>query len=159
MKKVLITGIALKKLTKIKWSYLAGIFDGEGSVFLRRAYNKYGKQRSYSLTITVVCGTHLCSIKKIGNMVGKKNIETINGYGNKKYAGRIRLHNREALLFLYGVQPFCLIKKEQVKLGIKFQENKTKIGGRLTEKRAKSEELAKQKLTILNKRGKNHENK
>ena len=90
---------------------MAGIFDGEGSVFLRRAYNKYGKQRSYSLTITVVCGTHLDSIAKIGLMVGKTNVETINGYGNKNYAGRIRLHNNEALWFLNGIKNFLFNKK------------------------------------------------
>lgn len=147
----------MDKLSKIQWSYLAGIFDGEGSVFLRRAYNKYGKQRSYSLTITVVCGTHLDSIEKIGNMVGKTNIETINGYGNKRYAGRIRLHNKEALIFLKGVKPYTLIKKEQTDLGIKFQKEKGTRGTRLTPERAILEEDAKQKLTVLNKRGKNHE--
>lgn len=147
----------MTKLTTNEWAYLAGIFDGEGSVFLRRAYSQTGKQRSYSLTITVVCGTHLDSIAKIGKMVGKTNVEMINGYGNKNYAGRIRLHNNEALFFLKGIEPFSIIKKEQTKLGIAFQSTKQGRGVRLSAERAEFEESLKQKLTILNKRGKNNE--
>ena len=54
---------------------------------------------------------------------------------------------------------FCLIKKEQTDLGIEFQSSKLGKGKRLTEERAVIEELAKQKLTILNKRGKCNETK
>lgn len=146
----------MMELTDIQWAYLAGIFDGEGSVHLRKAYNRFGALRTYSLTVTVVCGTHLSSIEEMGKMVGKDHMEMINGYGNKRYAGRIRLHSKEALEFLLGIRQYVIIKKEQVELAITFQSTKVGKGKRVDDSRVEFEMNSKIKLTALNLRGVAH---
>ena len=59
-----------RDLTREQWAYLAGIFDGEGSVHLAPARNKDGRLKTYQLCVTVVCGTHLQAIELIRAMVG-----------------------------------------------------------------------------------------
>jgi hypothetical protein len=148
----------MDKLTSEQWAYLAGIFDGEGSVYLRRAYNRYGPRRTFSLSVTVVCGCHRNAIARINRMIGTKTLEKINGTGNKRTAWRIRLHGSQATRFLEGVQPFVLMKTRQIKIAIAFQKAKPSRGMHpLSETHVQFEQKCKDELTILNQRGVQHE--
>jgi hypothetical protein len=149
---------ALGELSDVDVAYLAGIFDGEGSIHLRRAYGRgHRALRTYSLRVDVACGTHKDAMRRIGAMVGKDTavqaLPTINGNGNKRIAWRVRLHTRQALAFLLVVQPYLLIKADQAKIAIEFQLGKPKRGGRCTAAREAAEQQAKDVLTALNLRG------
>ncbi len=153
MKKALITGR--------QWAYLAGIFDGEGSVGLARAHNRYGSLDTYQLCVTVVCGTHLAAIEAIKKIVGQhgtvntqgRKLQPINGKGSRRPAWRLRLYSGHAAWFLKGVRPYLLMKAKQADLGISHQADKPGVGARCSKLRAVRERAAKLKLTSLNQRG------
>jgi hypothetical protein len=156
MVKALITGI-----TGEQWAYLAGIFDGEGSVQLSRAHNRYGSLDTYQLCATVVCGTNLSAIEAIKKIVGQygtvaghgRKLEPINGKGSRRQAWRLRLYSGHAAWFLKGVRPYLLMKSAQADLGIAHQAAKPIPGSRCSDVRAARERAAKQELTVLNQRG------
>lgn len=144
----------LERLQPVQWAYLAGIFDGEGSVTLRNSYSRKGKTSTYSLSVTVVCGCHGEAIAKINSLVGTKTLEKINDKGNKRPAWRVRLHSKQALRFLEGVRPFLLMKVEQTDLAIEFERAKPARGRhRHNEAQVRYEQACKDRLTLLNQRG------
>lgn len=143
----------LANLSDTQLAYLAGIFDGEGSVFLRRQFSQGGRQRTYSLSVTVVVGTHYEAVKEIAALVGSKPTEKINDYGNKRPAWRVRLHGRQAREYLLAVRPYLLMKDKQADLAIEFQNAKLFRGQRCSIEREEAEERAKIELTKLNARG------
>lgn len=143
----------LSALSETQIAYLAGIFDGEGSVFLRRQFNKTGRQRTYSLLITVVVGTHREAVEAIAAMVGSKPMEKVNDKGNKRPAWRVRLHGRQARDYLIAIRPYLLMKDKQADLAIEFQSQKLFRGQRCSIEREEAEEMAKLELTRLNARG------
>lgn len=153
MKKALITGE--------QWAYLAGIFDGEGSVGLAPAHNRYGTLGTYQLCVTVVCGTHrpaIEAIKKIVGLHGTINkqgspLQPINGKGSRRQAWRLRLYSGHAVWFLKGVRPYLLMKDKQADIGIAHQAQKPRSGSRCSADRLVRERASKAELTILNQRG------
>lgn len=143
---------SLNKLSEIQIAYLAGIFDGEGSVSL----NKKDNGRGYSLNITVVCGCAKEAIETISKLVGDRKLEEINvNKYNTRLGWRLRLYGIGAERFLRLVQPYSLMRKEQIKLALEFQEGRIKRGDSLdkVDERMVYEKQCKNKLTLLNKRG------
>jgi hypothetical protein len=142
------------KLKDTDWAYLAGLFDGEGSVHLSRGRNRSGHTRTFGLMVTAVCG---CDIKAIRGVAVLLQCpvpkELMNGYGNKRPGTRIRFRSGKALWFLEGVRPYLRMRCKQADLAIQFQRTKTYKGGRITDKRSAYEYSAKAKLTKLNQRG------
>jgi len=142
-------------LTPTQWAYLAGIFDGKGSVHLAPAHNKSGRLKTFQLCATVVCGTSETAIRKIAETVGSsRRLGKINGSGNKRQAWRLRLYSAQAQWFLEGVLPFLLMKGAQARLGINHHKAKPSyIGARCSAERAQAEAKSKAILTELNRRG------
>jgi hypothetical protein len=149
----------LRNIHPEKWAYLAGIFDGEGSVSLTRVRNKNGFLKTYQLCVTVVCGTHLAAIEAIKEIVGQhgtiaghgRKLEPMNGKGSRRQAWRFRIWGDHAAWFLKGVQPYLLMKTSQAELGILHQAGKRL--GPCDDTRAAKEYTSKLALTILNQRG------
>jgi hypothetical protein len=144
-----------------QWAYLAGIFDGEGSVHLAPSSNSKRRLRTYHLCVTVVCGTHKVAIEAIQAMIGRhgstaahgRKLETINGKGSRRAAWRLRIYGNHAAWFLRGVQPYVLMRTPQTQLGINHQLGKKYQGQRCSDERAASEAAAKSSLTRMNMRG------
>ena len=101
-------------------AYFAGLFDGEGSVGIR--CNTQGRQYySYILRIAIT-NTHQGIIEQLQN----KFAGSI--YFLKRYSPAHRqawywdLYSRSAFDFLKIIYPYSIIKKPQIELAMKFQE-------------------------------------
>jgi hypothetical protein len=98
----------------IKWSYLAGIFDGEGTIYIglmtdkRRTFLKIG-----------ITNTDLNLMKwLIENFGGSYRSEARRNYRLIYRWGPKGKNNREK--FLLGVLPYLIIKREQALLALEF---------------------------------------
>jgi len=98
----------------LKWSYLAGIFDGEGTVYIglmtdkRRTFLKVG-----------ITNTDLTLMKwLIANFGGAYRSEARENYRLIYRWGPKGKKNREN--FLLGVLPYLIVKREQALLALEF---------------------------------------
>ena len=109
----------MNQYNKTKWSYLAGILDGEGTICLHEIKNKHNHQH-FGLQI-IIYGTSLRLMKwLVSNFGGVYYVRSATKLSVKiQYAwhpsGKA---NREKLLL--GVLPYLVIKKEQAKLALEF---------------------------------------
>lgn len=108
---------------EFNFAYLAGFFDGEGSVGVYK--------RNWDRTKTIQYYTATMSLAQSGTW-GFNFLSEL----QKKYGGHIRkapnsdkktmyhwqLDANKMLVFLEDILPFLLYKKEQVELVIKFQK-------------------------------------
>lgn len=99
---------------KINWSYLAGIFDGEGTIYIglmsdkRRTFLKVG-----------ITNTHLGLMKwLVKNFGGAYLSEQRQSYRLLYRWSPKGKKNRE--IFLLGVLPYLIVKREQALLALEF---------------------------------------
>ena len=131
------------------WPYVAGIFDGGGSISIHKA-NGVGNS-SYRLQI-VIYNTSIPLMKwLLGNFGGTFYSRDNNPSGwGKTYHSKIckwtisGRKNKER--FLLGILPYLIIKSEQVKVGLEFLRLEN---DRVPEIRKQLEEQIK----LLNRRG------
>lgn len=112
--------------TELAWA--AGFIDGEGSIHIRKD-NGY-KNPKYSLILTVT-NTNQESIEKIKSLFDEYGTtpEIKMRDGNTKPVYRFMSSGNKALHILKQIQPYVIVKREQVKLGIDFQSQETKNMG------------------------------
>jgi len=107
----------------IEIGYLAGFYDGEGYVGISK-----GKRDSYSLSVEIA-NTNFDMLKIYETKFGGKIrlIKKEEEHYKEKYHWDITNHN--ALPFLKYIQPFTIVKRQQIDLAIEFQEwhNQVKI--------------------------------
>lgn len=113
-----------RKISKLELAYIAGLFDGEGHVFITKDKRPRYKTAIHILR-TGITNTH------------RKTIEWLFSLFPTTFSKRIRYANhptwkpcffweassKNALYFLEIICPYLKIKKEQVRLGIEFQKN------------------------------------
>jgi len=117
-------------ITKEDIIYIAGLFDGEGCIFIqkhppdvkRRMVNPH-----YQLTVTL-SNTDIPVLEWIKTTFGG-NFYLRKILFRKKEQGEWKLSDKKALSFLYLIRPYAKIKKEQVDIAITFQENRRPAGG------------------------------
>lgn len=95
--------------------YLAGLFDGEGSIFITRMR----MSRDYHQLRVGINITHEATIKLFCSCFGG-NKGIIIPKGNRKQQWYWRASGKNTLTFLETMVPYLIIKKEQAELGIKF---------------------------------------
>jgi len=112
------------KITELETAYIAGLFDGEGHVFITK-----DKRPSYKTALhilrTGITNTHRDTIEwlftlfptTISRRIRHKNHPTW------KPCFSWDASSINALYFLEIVYPYLKIKKEQARLGIEFQKN------------------------------------
>jgi len=104
-------------------SYTAGLFDGEGCVDIYKAsISKASKSPSFMLRVVIT--------QKQGDIMNWLE-DNFGGYvqlsrRNGNYIYRWDIRSQAAKRFLLLIQPFVLIKKEQVDLAIEYEERKSK---------------------------------
>lgn len=140
--------------------YVAGLFDGEGTVSI--AYCK--RRRWKTNPEKLVCGfrlvTHISNThRKVLEMVG----ETIGGevYGSsqktKEHHKQVwvwRAQGRDLLLqFLLFVQPHCVIKARQVSIGLDYVTTIGLKGSRVSPQHFELRKRCYEELRALNERG------
>lgn len=102
--------------------YAAGFFDGEGCVnFQLMRYRRYGKVRGRSISLRVMIGnTNLAVLRRFE--------ETFGGsvHPKPRYAAQHKptwvwaASFKQAVPFLLAIQPFVIVKTEQVALALEF---------------------------------------
>jgi hypothetical protein len=98
--------------------YLAGIIDGEGSIFVyRRRDKRGGTSHILSLAITMTCEE---VIRKIEHLYGGRVLPLTTP--GKSPSWRWHVENEAALEMIKIVFPYLVAKKKQASLAFKFRE-------------------------------------
>lgn len=103
------------------YEYIAGLFDGEGHVTIVKPNRKNKTRPSYEL-VAQITNTHRDVLAQIQNITGG-NLSFHLGQGKNKPHYRLVFHTRQALDFLKAIQPFCIIKREQIDIAIEFSKS------------------------------------
>lgn len=115
---------------KLTPEYLAGFFDGEGSVGVYPRLKDRTKTKTYFVLVVSLAQSGkngyliLSHLQKIfGGTVYKSN-------GKNKDVWKWNLSSKKAVRFLNVIKDFCLIKREEILLALQFQEtdNKSSLG-------------------------------
>ncbi len=122
-------------------AYIAGFFDGEGSIFISKS------KKQYFLTVSI-SNTNLPVLESIRAMGGNIS-KSPDNRENHSQLFRLRLYCNEAKKFLEKILPYLRIKKEQAKLAIEFQ-SKMELG-KLTIPKEEQEKYRIQ-INIFNKK-------
>jgi intein/homing endonuclease len=104
-------------------AYIAGFFDGEGSVNIIKQKAR-GESQEGKFTHFLVCSvanTNREVLDAIQSVYGS-NVAPVRGKGNAKSSYRLHFTRRQAEIFLTDIYPFLLLKKQQVALGLKSRE-------------------------------------
>lgn len=119
-------------------SYIAGIFDGEGCVFISKSnpsISRRCKTPTYQLN-SVVCNTYLPVLVWLkDNFGGTINQKVPPKDKNWSPSWSWQTNSNKALNFLETIYPFLRIKKLEVEIAISFQKikiNKKLIPHKLT---------------------------
>ena len=137
---------------KMKWSFLAGIFDGEGTLSCWRTkprahdYKESGKTYdSFNMRVTIP-NTSLKLMKWLITNFG--GVYAVKREANEKHKASYEWRPKgegNTKQFLLGVLPYLVIKDEQAKLGLRYTD--------LPHKSPKEREEIYIKLSILNQKG------
>lgn len=132
--------------------YIAGLFDGEGCVWISKSTRKTHKCYDYTLRACIANqNTQVLELVK----------ERFGGYINKsnKWCSQLVFAGNIAKPFLEAVLPFAVIKKEQVIVGLDFLNGKLRNfyqKGGLPEAEAEWRELHREKIKFLNSKFNHH---
>lgn len=128
-------------------AYLAGLFDGEGTLGIR-VYRKKGKTPSHYLGVCVG-NTHKGVIEWLVKTLGGSfhvDKSYLKRGGNIVYKWTIT--GNTAARFLIEVKPYLLIKSKQAELALYFQKNRRRF--HVDEEELSWRELMKEKISVLN---------
>jgi hypothetical protein len=131
-------------MKKTDLAYIAGLFDGEGSIGIYRKTNK-SRKYSYLQCIVQMANEFIPRLLQMhfgGNMFVDKKFHG----KNKAVSYRWEVVSRQAVDFLVTVYPYLRLKLAEAKLGIDFQNS---IQARGSTRRLSEEELAIREVQIL----------
>ena len=123
----------LKKTNVARYSYLAGLFDGEGCIYINKNHQKtiISRDKKYLRKMknphyTLNTSTSMCDGKAIdflwGNLGGYVRLKsTKTNFPIYEHT----LCGKKAYEFIKKILPFCITKKSQIELGIQFYHYKT----------------------------------
>lgn len=144
-----------KNLTPVEISYIAGFFDGEGSVYIR--VSKQNRKKEYHNLAVRLVNTNkevmvFCRelLKLDKDIVTKKYLTK-----NYRKVYELVLLTKEAEEFLEMLFPYLIVKKKQALLALEFRktiyENSHGRNGVLSKKDIFEREQIRQKIKDLNK--------
>jgi hypothetical protein len=133
--------------------YVAGLFDGEGCVsILKHKHRRFTKGYTIELIVQFGMTNEEIILRLKKQFKGTTKISRRKPHQNWKDCYRLTIYCIQALKFLEAIQPFVIVKSEQVNLGIEFQKSKIK-GKHTTKQEADFQEYCWDKMRCLNKRG------
>lgn len=114
----------------VSYEYIAGFFDGEGYV----AFTKRHKTNKIELVVSMA-NTHRQVMDEIQKVAG--SIVTFHkGYHGFMPHYRLTFCGRKALEFLIAIQPYSVVKREEIDLALEFikimKPRYSGLGGKLT---------------------------
>lgn len=141
------------------YAYLAGFFDGEGSVCILKYLNKNYKNVNPTYMLSVRwANTNLEVLNfikdRIGGWLTEMKDKRAKGKNWKRFY-RIEMNSGRAKKVLNKMLPYLIIKREHAKLGIKLQQDleRSRPYRRLTQKTMNKRERIRQELKKLNQKG------
>lgn len=144
-----------QQLTETEKAYIAGLFDGEGSVVIGVSTRKRLDGTTYPdhwLQIGIT-NTNRDILEWLLDKVGG-HISTNSRTDHQKKCWAWRVMSKEAREFLVNILPYLHIKKKQAELGILFQDNKSYSADRkarmLTEEMLVFRENVRSEIRLLN---------
>lgn len=103
--------------TDLAW--VAGFFDGEGSLNLSLRQHRGGRQGKYWVVRARVANTHGLSIKHLQEIFGFGRIRTMPGQSIRhRPVYEWAVEAKSAEIFLKAIVPYSVTKKEQIQLAI-----------------------------------------
>lgn len=122
----------------VSLAWLAGIIDGEGSIYISKRNRlsdpvRHYKNVEYELFLEVG-NLSKAMILKAQDIIGGKGSLQEKNYGGKPYY-RLCLCSRDAETVLKAIQQYLVAKQKRAKLALEFQGLKTRFmkNGRFTE--------------------------
>lgn len=109
----------------VSLEYVAGFFDGEGTVLIQKASAKSHSGARYWLVISLY-NTHKGVMDKIQKVIGGHVIFHAGGAVRKQHY-RLALYTRQAYHLLKSLLPYLVVKKKQAEIAIAFAEYTTKF--------------------------------
>ena len=107
-------------------AWLAGIIDGEGSIFIMKQHRKDRERDTNYILRVVVSSTDPYMATECHNLVGGPVISEIrDDRKNNSNTLRWALNGKKASSFLVSILPYLKVKMKQANLAIEFQ-NTTK---------------------------------
>jgi len=106
-------------------AYLAGVFDGEGSIFI--AYSRYGKKRFLYAMVDIASADKDWTFE-LQRMIGMGGIHKWSG--NRAYHWRL-VNQNKILMFLKAIRPYLKFKSEKADLMIQYCESRIALCNRL----------------------------
>ena len=111
-------------MRKIDLAYLAGIFDGEGSISIARVERKGRKNPRYQLAVSLsICTPYIPNLFKMG-FGGSINVQERGGKRRPIWTWRPGI--KEGLCFLEVINPYLRLKKDEALLALQFEQGKEK---------------------------------
>ncbi len=137
-----------------KKAYVAGIFDGEGSVSLRKNKRKNRKHCSYFIDVAIWNSSEEL-INEVKSLYGGFKSTRIDKKGRRKVYYAWRAASNIAMSFLRDVYPFLIVKKERAEIAMEFQdmiqrEKQSRSKKSLSDQELEERERFYQKLKSLN---------
>lgn len=109
----------MRDLTPIEASYIAGFFDGEGSIFIAKTKDKNGLEVFYDcISITNTNFEILCFISDTSG-VGNVNVHQ-KQKGKNRASWVWRLYGHEAQSFLRAILPYLKVKRTLAEILLTF---------------------------------------
>jgi hypothetical protein len=140
---------------KINTAYIAGFFDGEGSITIHHNYRPSPRGKSPNHTLQVSVGNTEPSIPKYLHQSFGGCLVIRPATGNWRQVTQWIVRSNGAKEFLKTVLPFLRQKYPQAELAIQFQESKPSYSRtRLTQSEIARRESFRKKIRILNGRNK-----
>lgn len=139
-------------ITDFQWSYLAGFFDGEGSITIHENCRPSPRGLSPNHTLQITMGNTHPAIPKLlySELGGSLILSDRSAKANHRNFAQWSVRAAKTLPFLYGIRPYVIMKKEQVELGIKFQESKKDSSLRVSQETINWRENIRQQIRELN---------
>lgn len=110
---------------QFSWAWLAGLVDGDGSITVGR-FGIGGRTRKPVLKISL---THRPTIKYLASVLGRAELKSGGGVGNKRLTTSIRLMSNDLLRILPEIVPYLAIKGRHAELALQIARLRVTMPG------------------------------
>lgn len=122
-------------MKKADLAYIAGLFDGEGSISIHRT--KHTPKRfiaPFVYTLTVQLGLANPLIPKSLRFAFGGHVSFQEARGNRRRFWKWQIASNKAVDFLTAILPYLRLKRDEAEVAIYYQKHRRKAGGNKEQK-------------------------